>query len=375
MADILPTNTPAAADKDNRDDLFDKNNANAVNESVVGVVGTSTVVPNEGGVAAAGVDAVSANLSSQGGMEIDNSLFGDINDANENEYDESTNNIGNSGMGLGDNDYSDQEHWSINQKLESNPPPAPLPTGWFLKKSHSYPGKFYYFNQDTGICSWDAYVVDQGVAQESPEMSIEGLNATAAAAAAAVKSILKRSSVAPTVATTADTTDEINIGGLGDDADQRNHHHKNSSSNSHSSVTSPPSRKKIKMAMDDTNERSERGERSDRSDRNSREKERSRDRDRSSGGSDPKEVRVLHILKKHRDSRRPASWRNPKITDSKQKVGIAPIILSSGISLLREYTEFVVYYENFMKLENGMNCSRIAYAENSMLNSVMLSIE
>jgi NIMA-interacting peptidyl-prolyl cis-trans isomerase 1 len=30
----------------------------------------------------------------------------------------------------------------------------------------------------------------------------------------------------------------------------------------------------------------------------------------------PKEVRVLHILKKHKDSRRPSSWRQPKITQS-----------------------------------------------------------
>mmetsp|Transcript_10326 Transcript_10326/g.30216 ORF Transcript_10326/g.30216 Transcript_10326/m.30216 type:complete len:248 (+) Transcript_10326:199-942(+) len=32
----------------------------------------------------------------------------------------------------------------------------------------------------------------------------------------------------------------------------------------------------------------------------------------------PKEVRVLHILKKHKDSKRPSSWRNPKITQTKE---------------------------------------------------------
>jgi NIMA-interacting peptidyl-prolyl cis-trans isomerase 1 len=40
---------------------------------------------------------------------------------------------------------------------------------------------------------------------------------------------------------------------------------------------------------------------------------------RSSSGTDPKEVRVLHILKKHKGSRRPASWRNPKITSTKEE--------------------------------------------------------
>ena len=33
----------------------------------------------------------------------------------------------------------------------------------------------------------------------------------------------------------------------------------------------------------------------------------------------PSEVRVLHILKKHKDSRRPASWKNPNITITKQE--------------------------------------------------------
>ncbi|KAG7336648.1 parvulin-like peptidyl-prolyl isomerase [Nitzschia inconspicua] len=33
----------------------------------------------------------------------------------------------------------------------------------------------------------------------------------------------------------------------------------------------------------------------------------------------PAEVRVLHILKKHEGSRRPSSWRNPKITATKEE--------------------------------------------------------
>jgi NIMA-interacting peptidyl-prolyl cis-trans isomerase 1 len=39
----------------------------------------------------------------------------------------------------------------------------------------------------------------------------------------------------------------------------------------------------------------------------------------SSSSKTPKEVRVLHILKKHKDSRRPSSWRNPKITHTKEQ--------------------------------------------------------
>jgi NIMA-interacting peptidyl-prolyl cis-trans isomerase 1 len=38
-----------------------------------------------------------------------------------------------------------------------------------------------------------------------------------------------------------------------------------------------------------------------------------------SAASGPKEVRVLHLLKKHKDSRRPSSWRQEKITQSKEE--------------------------------------------------------
>uniref|UniRef100_A0A7S2T3U2 Peptidyl-prolyl cis-trans isomerase n=1 Tax=Chloropicon primus TaxID=1764295 RepID=A0A7S2T3U2_9CHLO len=47
-----------------------------------------------------------------------------------------------------------------------------------------------------------------------------------------------------------------------------------------------------------------------------------RKRDRSPvmrGGSGEEEVQVLHLLKKHRGSRRPASWRNPNITITKDE--------------------------------------------------------
>eukprot|EP00466_Bigelowiella_natans_P002474 jgi/Bigna1/83636/fgenesh1_pg.112_\ len=34
---------------------------------------------------------------------------------------------------------------------------------------------------------------------------------------------------------------------------------------------------------------------------------------------EPAWVQVLHIIRKHKDSRRPASWRNPKVTDTKEE--------------------------------------------------------
>jgi peptidyl-prolyl cis-trans isomerase NIMA-interacting 1 len=54
----------------------------------------------------------------------------------------------------------------------------------------------------------------------------------------------------------------------------------------------------------------------------------------SSASTAPKEVRVLHILKKHKDSRRPSSWRQPKITQSLEEAreelkGLLEILLES----------------------------------------------
>lgn len=295
MADLLPQSTNVEDDRGDDEELFGTN-ADDIEENQR--IGSS-------GIDVGGADR---NLSSGGEIpeisgenEIDNSLF-DVKDVNENEYDEGENNMRNIGTLYGEHNNS---NLSINQLLERNPPPAPLPAGWFLKMSHSYPGKFYYFNQETGECSWELFV---GGEQESTAMSAESLNATAAAAAAAVKSILKRSSVASSA-----TNNATEDGTTAESSDQK---HKHGHQKSHSSVTSPSSRKKIKIAMDDSNDRSERG---DRSERSSRDKERSREKDRGSG-NEPKEVRVLHILKKHRGSRRPASWRNPKITDSKEKV-------------------------------------------------------
>jgi peptidyl-prolyl cis-trans isomerase NIMA-interacting 1 len=53
----------------------------------------------------------------------------------------------------------------------------------------------------------------------------------------------------------------------------------------------------------------------------------------SSSSSSPKEVRVLHILKKHKDSRRPSSWRIPNITATKEE---ATAELSELLEVIQE---------------------------------------
>ncbi|KAL7536982.1 hypothetical protein ACHAWF_005617 [Thalassiosira exigua] len=214
------------------------------------------------------------------------------------------------------------------QTLASNPPPATLPPGWFLRESRSAPGCHYYFNHDTGDCRWEhpAERSARGVGTPiSPGTGgVENLQATAAAAASAVKSILKRSNSAP-------SSDSVAEGGGAAPPSAP----AAPAGESSSPAAAPTPRKRAK-----TSASGERGERREKPSSSSGGKERGKERrhsgstsssrhhhhrseresGRGGGGSDdPREVRVLHILKKHRGSRRPASWRNPKITDAKEK--------------------------------------------------------
>ena len=183
------------------------------------------------------------------------------------------------------NDEEDAQQQQQQQPLlQNSPPPPPLPSGWFLKESHSHPSYFYYFNQDTGECVWELPAVgyDGGLAGSSGQeetVSQESLNATAAAAAAAVKSILKRS-IAPVIDSTALAAAE---------EDEEEEATPRKKSKTHSSHESKHDKKHHHRKTSD------------------------------SASDSPKEVRVLHILKKHTGSRRPASWRCPKITISKSK--------------------------------------------------------
>ncbi len=211
---------------------------------------------------------------------------------------------------------------SVQQQLASNPPPSALPTGWFLKPSQiNAPGYYYYFNQDTGECCWEIpETASSATATAAEAVSQESLNATAAAAAAAVKSILKRAEPS-----TADSNS--NTATAKSQADKNAQVSKSSSSSS--------SRKKQKT------------------------EEREKHREKHHHSSSPKEVRVLHILKKHKDSRRPASWRNPKITDTKQK---AIADLHELLSILSESSsnpkELRATFEELAKTESDCSSAK-----------------
>ena len=218
---------------------------------------------------------------------------------------------------------------SVQQQLASNPPPSALPTGWFLKPSQiNAPGYYYYFNQDTGECSWElpeiaSSATAAATATATEAVSQESLNATAAAAAAAVKSILKRAEP---------STSESN-------------------NNNTATTTKPPTDNNTQVAKSSAASSSRKKQKTD-------DREKHREKHHHSSSS-PKEVRVLHILKKHKDSRRPASWRNPKITDTKQK---AIADLHELLSILSESSsnpkELRATFEELAKTESDCSSAK-----------------
>jgi NIMA-interacting peptidyl-prolyl cis-trans isomerase 1 len=194
-------------------------------------------------------------------------------------------------------------------------PPPPLPPGWFLKQSHSNPGYFYYFNQDTGECCWDIPTENTAVRFDDNPTVSQDINATAAAAAAAVKSILKRSSVAPVIDSAAVTSSQ-------EDEEETKH-----------------ARKKHKHDKSEKKHHSHR-------------------RSSTDSADSPKEVRVLHILKKHNGSRRPSSWRVPKITISKEKAMEELNELRAILQEVGDASELRATFEELAKTESDCSSAK-----------------
>jgi len=197
--------------------------------------------------------------------------------------------------------------------LVTNPPPDALPEGWIVRRAHSQPGYVYYYNQITGETRWDLPFVGNleglkdtledlaNLAKKETEDNLQSLSK-------------KRSILKSTEASGRGTGTEPGTG----------------------ASSSSPSKSKVQQPLTDESKKRSRG-----ADRDPRERDHHQahshshaKKSRSSGsGSQLEKVRVLHILKKHNKSRRPASWRMPKITISKQE---AAEELTELISILDE---------------------------------------
>jgi len=73
----------------------------------------------------------------------------------------------------------------------------------------------------------------------------------------------------------------------------------------------------------------------------------------SFANSDGRKIRAAHLLVKHRDSRRPASWREPKITRSKQ----------SAEDMIKEYQKQIQAFEAGSTEGNPKSLSELATTE------------
>ena len=182
-------------------------------------------------------------------------------------------------------EYDAAANPSIGTMLEKNPPPDALPTGWVMRRSRHNPSTCYYYNQDSGISRWDPpRALATTVAPPPPSSAA----APSAGDQAAAPSILKRS--APSSSS----------GGAGENDPNAASAPAEGGASSEGRKQSQPAKK------------------------------------HRSSSTKPDQVRALHILKKHRGSRRPASWRRPKITDTKEK---AIADLEELIAILKESEE------------------------------------
>lgn len=138
---------------------------------------------------------------------------------------------------------------------ERKRPPSPLPAGWVMKESRSQPDCYYYYHQESGLSSWQPPVKDPN---RSTRNAAEIKSETAAFSSPVVVPIKTEQNAAP------------------EKPKDRKRKEPSAAAASASSTAS---------AATTSNKKKK-----------------------------PSKVRVLHILKKHAASRRPASWRNPKIT-------------------------------------------------------------
>mmetsp|Transcript_10946 Transcript_10946/g.22316 ORF Transcript_10946/g.22316 Transcript_10946/m.22316 type:complete len:276 (-) Transcript_10946:38-865(-) len=170
---------------------------------------------------------------------------------------------------------------SIGALLKQNSPPDELPPGWVMRRSRHHSSACYYYNQDSGISKWDPPRPDAKAAPQPASTTESGISVNAGDGAASASST-----------TTGSTGRSILKRAAENEQAPRN----SEDSPAEDGRPSPPQKKQ-----------------------NSSRK--------------PEQVRVMHILKKHKDSRRPASWRNPNITDSKDK---ATKDLKEIIAILKE---------------------------------------
>lgn len=187
-------------------------------------------------------------------------------------------------------------------------PPPPLPTGWIIRAARSHPPRGYYYHVDTGFASWEMpdevrRAIEELSAEESGDESMttsaEGQNTSALPSADEIAAAVAAAEGA------AATVDGFNDPPSGESVPSSSKDQKTSGG----SLSAPSSsgagrnqnhRKRPHSGRDGA----------DGGERHERNRNEPRSVDNGHGGSGPREIRCLHILRKHAGSRRPNSWRH-----------------------------------------------------------------
>jgi peptidyl-prolyl cis-trans isomerase NIMA-interacting 1 len=176
-------------------------------------------------------------------------------------------------MSASDTEKND-DSW-IDNALRENPPPDALPDGWIVRHCRSQPGHVYYYNQETGDSQWEKPAMKTNLTVIPTETQTSQVDNGAS---------LASSEKSPTFSVISSSAAV----------------HQKRPLESQSQLTMDRPQPVVTTAVETTVPESKRSKTST-----------------SIGNTDkPKEVRVLHILRKHRGSRRPSSWRNSNITST-----------------------------------------------------------
>jgi NIMA-interacting peptidyl-prolyl cis-trans isomerase 1 len=186
-----------------------------------------------------------------------------------------------------------------------SPPPPPLPPGWVVRESLSRPGYYYYFHQDTGECRWQLPIeplANHGAnTNDGASLAQQGTTTTTMNNSNDMDTLnYSNDAISSTSMTDGDTT--VQQQQL---SPRKGHHHPSPACNINNDEDED-----ISEGITTTTVASDRPKKRSRPSSGTIANSSTVVEEGTSSRKSPKEVRVLHILKKHQDSRRPSSWRH-----------------------------------------------------------------
>jgi len=229
----------------------------------------------------------------------------------------------------------EKEQFSVIEMLKVYPVPDPLPEGWILKRSRSRcVGHVYYYNQHTGECRWDLplFKVQKNIGRF--EKTTENIRVDVAEALSVIQNT---SGLREKIHEGHNKVNCVHLPLIiprneeriqeGEESTSKTRPTKVSPSTTTSVVKSILKNKSTCLPLKQNNNVLNKISNMNNNSESISTSPVGRKRSRGDAGYDSSlsvdasrltSVRVLHILKKHRGSRRPSSWRSSKITISKE---------------------------------------------------------